>query len=112
MSLVGHNAQLERLDREGLLHPFTQLKDFADGTLPIRIVEGGKGVWITDQDNKRYLDAFGGLYCVNIGYGRTEVAEAMYAQAKALAYAHSYAGQSNEPAIRLSNLILSMSPGN
>jgi L-2,4-diaminobutyrate transaminase len=108
---VGRNASLEELDRQHLLHPFTHLKDFADAKLPIRVVTGGQGVWITDQDGRRYLDAFGGLYCVNIGYGRQEVAEAMYEQAKTLAYAHAYAGQSNEPAILLASLIVGMAPG-
>ncbi|HKY95029.1 MAG TPA: aminotransferase class III-fold pyridoxal phosphate-dependent enzyme, partial [Kiloniellales bacterium] len=108
---VGRNASLEELDRQHLLHPFTHLKDFAEARLPIRVVTGGQGVWITDQDGRRYLDAFGGLYCVNIGYGRQEVAEAMYEQAKTLAYAHAYAGQSNEAAILLASMIAGMAPG-
>ncbi|NBC34042.1 MAG: aminotransferase class III-fold pyridoxal phosphate-dependent enzyme [Alphaproteobacteria bacterium] len=103
---------LEAIDRHGLLHPFTNLRGHAEGTLGgPRIITGGQGVRITDQHGKTYIDGFAGLYCVNIGYGRTEVAEAIYEQAKKLAYYHAYAGHSNEPAIRLTGRLLRMAPG-
>ena len=41
------------------------------------MIAGGEGVYIADSDGKRSLDAFAGLYCVNVGYGRTEIAEAI-----------------------------------
>ena len=103
----GHNLSLEQIDRDSVFHPMTNLKDFANGDLgDPRIVETGKGIHIQDHKGNDLIDAFAGLYCVNIGYGRTEVAEAIYEQAKKLAYHHVYAGTSHEPAIRLSQRIL------
>jgi L-2,4-diaminobutyrate transaminase len=68
-------------------------------------------VTLTDLSGRRYLDAVAGLWCVNIGYGRTEVADAMGAQARRLAYYHTYSSMSNEPQIRLADRLLAMMPG-
>jgi len=97
---------LETLDRAYVFHPSTHLAQFARGESPSRIVTGGKGIYITDRDGKRSMDGFAGLYCVNIGYGRSEVAEAIAAQAHKLAYYHAYVGHSNEPVIELSERIV------
>ncbi|MCB9948225.1 MAG: aminotransferase class III-fold pyridoxal phosphate-dependent enzyme [Rhodospirillaceae bacterium] len=104
-------AALEEMDRRTVLHPFTPLKDFAGGRMAPRIVETGKGVRITDHRGKELIDGFAGLYCVNIGYGRSEVADAIAEQARKLAYYHTYAGHSNEPAIRLADRLVRMAPG-
>ena len=71
----------------------------------------GSGVTLTDVSGRRYLDAVAGLWCVNIGYGRTEVADAMGAQARRLAYYHTFSSMSNEPQIRLADRLLGMVPG-
>ncbi len=78
-------TQLEQLfneDRAHFMHPSTHAHDHASGALPDKIVTGAKGIRIEDHQGKSYIDAFAGLYCVNIGYGRTEVADAIYEQAK------------------------------
>jgi len=97
---------LEALDRAYMFHPSTHLAQFARGDAPSRIVTGGEGVYIVDRDGKRSLDGFAGLYCVNIGYGRSEVADAIAKQAHKLAYYHAYVGHSSEPAIELSERIV------
>jgi len=106
-----HWRGLEKQDQASILHPFTVLKDFAEGRQRPRILTGGKGVTIRDQDGRELLDGFAGLYCVNIGYGRAEVAEAIARQALELAYYHSYAGCSTEALIRLSERLVKMAPG-
>ena len=58
------------------------------------------------------LDAFAGLYCVNVGYGRQEIAEAIADQARELAYYHSYVGHGTEASITLSKMILDRAPSN
>jgi adenosylmethionine-8-amino-7-oxononanoate aminotransferase len=63
------------------------------------VVTKAKGAWVTDNDGNRYLDAMSGLWCVNVGYGRTELAEAAYEQLKELAYFPLT--QSHLPAIKL-----------
>ena len=106
-----HNLSLEEMDRQSVLHPFTPLKAYAAGeTGGPRIVEGGEGIRIRDSKGNELIDGFAGLYCVNVGYGRDEIADAIHAQAKQLAYYHAYAGHSNEPAIRLSDKILRQAP--
>ena len=108
-----HNLSLEQMDRDSVIHPFTNLHDYASGALgDPRIVETGQGIRITDQKGRQYIDGFAGLYCVNVGYGRSEIAEAIYKQAKQLAYYHAYAAHSNEPTIRLSERILRRAPNN
>jgi L-2,4-diaminobutyrate transaminase len=97
---------LEALDRAHMFHPSTHLAQFARGEAPSRIVTGGEGIYIVDRDGKRSMDGFAGLYCVNIGYGRSEVADAIAEQAHKLAYYHSYVGHSSEPAIKLSERIV------
>ena len=104
---------LEQADKNHVIHPFTHLKDYSEGkTGDPRIVTGGKGIYIQDQHGSKILDAFAGLYCMNLGYGREEVADAIYAQAKQLAFCHTYAQQSNEPVIKLSERLCKMAPGN
>ena len=104
--------RIGEMDRASVLHPFTQLHDFSTGKAgdPV-IVEGGKGVRIRDAEGREYLDGFAGLYCVNIGYGRQEVAEAIAKQAYKLAYYHSYAGHTTEGLARLSDRLVRMAPG-
>jgi taurine-pyruvate aminotransferase len=65
-----------------------------------------EGSWVTDADGKRYLDAMAGLWCVNVGYGRTELAEAAYEQLKEMAYFPL--SQSHVPAIKLAEKLNSM----
>src|SRR5581483_11586193 len=68
------------------------------------------GVWLTDLEGKRYLDAVAGLWCVNVGYGRAEIGDAMAAQARRLGYYHTFSSMSNEPQIRLADRLLGLVP--
>ena len=97
-------------DRAHFMHPSTHAHDHASGELPGKIITSASGVHIRDHQGREYLDAFAGLYCVNIGYGRTEVAEAIYKQAKELAYYHTYVGHSSEAIIELSSRIIDWAP--
>ncbi|GLQ56472.1 aminotransferase [Devosia nitrariae] len=103
-----HINDISTIDREYVFHPSTHLGQFERGEIPNRIMTGGSGVYVSDREGKRSLDAFAGLYCVNIGYGRTEIADAIHAQAQQLAYYHSYVGHSNEQIIQLSRRIVEM----
>ena len=110
---AAHNLTLEEMDRQSIVHPNTDLKAYASGALgDPQIMETGHGIHIVDSQGRDLIDAFAGLYCVNVGYGRTEIAEAIYEQAKKLAYFHTYRGASNEPLIRLSDRVLRMAPEN
>jgi L-2,4-diaminobutyrate transaminase len=106
------NDQLDRWDRENFFHPSTHLGQFARGEAPERIITGGSGVYIEDRDGKKLLDAFAGLYCVNVGYGRKEIAEAIAKQARELAYYHAYVGHGTEASITLAKMVLDRAPKN
>ncbi|WP_071673497.1 aspartate aminotransferase family protein [Nioella nitratireducens] len=106
------NDQLDQWDRDNFFHPSTHLAEFARGNVPNRVITGGSGCHIEDRDGNRLLDAFAGLYCVNVGYGRQDIAEAIAAQAKELAYYHAYVGHGTEASITLSKMILDRAPEN
>ncbi|MFW2588667.1 aspartate aminotransferase family protein [Sagittula sp. SSi028] len=106
------NDQLAQWDRESFFHPSTHLAQHARGETATRVITGGKGCHITDRDGNRMLDAFAGLYCVNVGYGRPEIAEAIAEQARELAYYHAYVGHGTEASITLAKMILDRAPAN
>jgi L-2,4-diaminobutyrate transaminase len=102
--------EIKALDRATVVHPFTHAADYESGAADSFVVETGSGVRIRGADGSELIDGFGGLYCVNIGYGRTEVAEAISQQAHKLAYYHSYAGHTTEALARLSDRLIRMAP--
>ncbi|WP_116599391.1 aspartate aminotransferase family protein [Primorskyibacter marinus] len=104
------NDQLEAWDRDNFFHPSTHLAEFARGNAPHRVITGGEGCHITDREGTRLLDAFAGLYCVNVGYGQQKIAEAIAEQARELAYYHAYVGHGTEASITLSKMILDRAP--
>ena len=104
------NDQLDQWDRENFFHPSTHLAQFARGEAPNRVIRTGSGSHIEDRDGNRLLDAFAGLYCVNVGYGRPEIAEAIAEQARELAYYHAYVGHGTEAGITLSKMIMDRAP--
>ena len=104
------NDQLAEWDRETFFHPSTHLAQFARGEISNRVITGGSGCHIEDRDGNRHLDAFAGLYCVNVGYGRPEIAEAIAEQARELAYYHAYVGHGTEASITLARMVLDRAP--
>jgi len=106
------NDQLDAWDRDHFMHPATHIAKHARGETPTRIVTRADGVYIEDRNGTRLLDAFAGLYCVNVGYGRTEIADAIAKQARELAYYHAYLGNGCEAAITLAKMVIDRAPDN
>lgn len=104
------NDTLSQWDHDHFFHPSTHLAQFARRDIGNRIIQTANGVHITDREGRSSLDAFAGLYCVNVGYGRTEIADAIAAQAHELAYYHSYVGHGTEASITLSRMIAERAP--
>src|SRR3546814_18770256 len=90
--MLDRSNELAAWDRDHFFHPSTHMAAHARGETPNRVVAGGEGVYIVDREGRRSLDAFAGLYCVNVGYGRPEIADAIADQARQLAHYPSYAG--------------------
>jgi putrescine aminotransferase len=100
---------LRALDAAHHLHPFSDNK--ALGEKGTRILTRGEGVYVWDQDGNRLLDAFAGLWCVNVGYGRRELGEMARQQMDQLAYYNSFFGCTTEPAVKLSAKLSELAPG-
>ena len=104
------NDQIAAWDRESFFHPSTHLAQHARGETPSRIIKTAHGSTIVDRDGRELLDAFAGLYCVNVGYGRTEISDAMAEQARELAYYHAYVGHGTEASVTLAKMVLDRAP--
>ena len=106
-----HNYSLEllqRIDAAHHLHPFTDHKDLrASGS---RMIVRADGPFIYDSQGNEILDAMAGLWCVNIGYGRHELAEAAYAQMKELPYYNSFFRCTTPPPTLLARKIAELAP--
>ena len=84
MNNFDKTAYWQDIDQQHHIHPFTDTADLNNrGT---RVITRAKGVFIEDSHGKQYLDGMAGLWCVNVGYGRKELAEAAYNQMLELPY--------------------------
>ncbi|KRB50207.1 aminotransferase [Rhizobium sp. Root708] len=105
MSDTYARSNLAAIDAAHHLHPFSDMKKLnADGA---RVIQRGEGVYIWDSSGKKYLDGFAGLWCVNIGYGRHEIADAVSRQMKELPYYNTFFGTTTTPATLLSEKVVS-----
>jgi putrescine aminotransferase len=101
-------ASLQQLDRQHYLHPFTDFK--ALGAKGARIIVRAEGVYLIDSEGHRILDGMAGLWCVNVGYGRRELAEAAYRQMLELPYYNSFFQTAHPPAIELAKQLVDVTP--
>ncbi|MGO4838599.1 aminotransferase class III-fold pyridoxal phosphate-dependent enzyme, partial [Rhizobiaceae sp. 2RAB30] len=108
--MLDQSNELAAWDRDHFFHPSTHMGMHVRGESPNRVIAGGEGVYITDTSGRTSLDAFAGLYCVNVGYGRKKIADAIAEQASQLAYYHAYVGHGTEASIRLSKMIIDRAP--
>jgi L-2,4-diaminobutyrate transaminase len=108
--MLASSNQLTAWDRDHFFHPSTHMGAHARGEAPTRVVASGEGVYIVDKAGKKSLDAFAGLYCVNVGYGRKKIVDAIAEQAGKLAYYHAYVGHGTESSITLSKMIIERAP--
>jgi 4-aminobutyrate---pyruvate transaminase len=99
---------LAALDRAHLVHPVSAWRQHEQRG-PIVLVNG-RGAWLTDTRGNELLDAFAGLWCVNVGYGQESVVQAATAQLRTLPYATGYFGFASEPAIRLAAKLVEITP--
>jgi putrescine aminotransferase len=101
--------QLQKLDQQHHLHPFTNHLDMyaQQGTY---IMESAEGVHVKDMQGKTLIDGLAGLWCVNVGYGRKEIIDAVQKQMTQLAYYPSFFNTTTEATILLANRITSYAP--
>lgn len=102
------NRDLVDVDRDHLIHPVSMLREHE--RRGVTILESGRGMWLKDASGHELLDAFAGLWCVNIGYGHESVVEAAAAQMRKLPYATGYFDFGSEAAIRLAQRLTEIAP--
>ena len=106
--LNSDTARWREMDRLHQLHPYTEFKSYArEGG---RIITKADGVWLWDSEGEQILDGMAGLWCVNIGYGRDELAEAAYAQMKELPYYNTFFKTATPPSAELAQILSEVTP--
>jgi putrescine aminotransferase len=102
-------AELQALDAAHHLHPFTHGAGLAEKG--VRVVTRAEGCWLTDSDGNRILDGMAGLWCVNIGYGRSELADAAHRQMLELPFYNTFFQTTHVPALNLAAKLAELAPG-
>jgi adenosylmethionine-8-amino-7-oxononanoate aminotransferase len=103
-----NKRNLVDLDRQHLVHPVCNPR--AHERRGVTILDSGNGAYLRDIDGNELLDAFSGLWCVNIGYGHESVVQAAAEQMRKLPYATGYFHFGSEPAIRLAAKLVEITP--
>lgn len=103
------DSPLVALDRAHLIHPVANWRGHEKRGATV--LRAGKGAWLRDAQGRELLDAFAGLWCVNIGYGHDSVVEAAARQMRELPYATGYFSYASEPAIQLAAKLVQIAPG-
>ncbi|MDK3016907.1 aspartate aminotransferase family protein [Pseudodonghicola flavimaris] len=102
-------AELQALDAAHHMHPFTNNDELA--AKGARVITRAKGVYLTDSEGVEILDGMAGLWCVNIGYGREELADVASRQMRELPYYNTFFQTTHVPAIALAAKIAEKAPG-
>jgi putrescine aminotransferase len=106
---IAPTAELQALDAAHHMHPFTA--NGALGKKGARIIVRADGVRLTDSNGEELIDGMAGLWCVNIGYGRTELADAAARQMRELPYYNTFFQTSHVPALKLAAKLAELAPG-
>ncbi len=101
--------ELQALDAAHHMHPFTDGADLA--RVGVRVITSARGAMLTDSDGNKIFDAMAGLWCVNIGYGRTELADVAARQMRELPYYNTFFQTTHVPAIALAKKLADLTPG-
>lgn len=101
-------ASLQQRDADHFLHPFSDSASFHEKGA--RVIVRGDGIYIWDSENRQILDAMSGLWCVNAGYGRTSITQAVAKQMDTLPFYNSFFHTSNVPAIELAARLAALAP--
>ncbi|MEQ9330140.1 aminotransferase [Thalassobaculum sp.] len=104
-----HSSDLARQDRDHHLHPFTDPRVLIDEGGPTVIVRG-EGCTLWDEEGRSYLDALAGLWCVNVGYGRDELADVAADQMRRLAYYNTFFKTTSPPTAALAARLAALMP--
>ncbi|MEM8792176.1 MAG: aspartate aminotransferase family protein [Pseudomonadota bacterium] len=101
-------AEYQAMDGAHHWHPFTDTADLA--AKGARVIVKAEGCWLTDSDGNRILDGMAGLWCVNVGYGRERIVEAVARQMRELPYYNTFFQSTHPPAAEFSEALCQVAP--
>ncbi|HUS54911.1 MAG TPA: aspartate aminotransferase family protein [Thermohalobaculum sp.] len=101
-------AEYQSMDAGHHWHPFTDTK--ALNAKGVRVFTGAKGVWLTDSEGNQVLDGMAGLWCVNVGYGRDEIVDAVARQMRELPYYNTFFQCTHPPAAEFAEALTAVAP--
>jgi len=99
---------IQELDAAHFLHPFTDHAALRDKG--VRVIVRGQGVHLWDSEGHQLIDGMSGLWCVNVGYGRTSISQAVYRQMETLPFYNSFFNTTNVPAVQLAAELVALAP--
>lgn len=102
------NESAFEMDKKHFIHPYTDFSTFEEEGS--QVITDATGIYVTDDKNKKYLDGIAGLWCVNIGHGRQEMADAISAQVTAMQYYNTFGHSTNIPAAQLAAKLAQLAP--
>ena len=101
-------SEYQEIDRRHHWHPFTDTKELNE--TGVRVITRADGVYLWDSEDNRLIDGMAGLWCVNIGYGRSELRDVAAAQLDELPYYNTFFNTATPPAIELGALLGEVTP--
>lgn len=103
-----NTKEIQALDSAHYMHPFTAHGELAEKGA--RVMVKGEGIYLWDSEGKMLLDGMSGLWCINVGYGRKELADAAYKQLLELPYYNSFFNTTTIPPVQLAKLLAEVTP--
>jgi len=106
--MATQQTQAAQMDQRSQFHPFTSINDLkAEGPT---VMISGSGIRVRDVNGKEYLDGMAGLWCVNLGYGRKEISDAIARQSERLSFFHTFNGMSSDVVAECAEALLARAP--
>ena len=100
-------ATLAEIDKKHVIHPWSDLGSDAESM----VIESGKGIHVFDNEGNRFIDSISGMWCVNLGYGNKEMADAIADQCVRLVYYTPFGAMASPPSIELAHRLSALTPG-
>lgn len=100
-------ATLAEIDKKHVIHPWSDLGSDAESM----VIESGKGIHVFDNEGNRFIDSISGMWCVNLGYGNKEMADAIADQCVRLVYYTPFGAMASPPSIELAHKLSELTPG-
>jgi 4-aminobutyrate--pyruvate transaminase len=91
-----------------VVHPYTNLR--LHETQGAMVITGGEGIWITDEEGRRYIEGLAGLWCTGLGFNEPRLVAAAERQMRRLPFSHTFSHRSTEPVIELAEKLVAVAP--